>query len=126
MAACREETEARTTEKLQELRDRILELESDWVAVEILQKTKEISMDHGIGLYSRELLPESSDVGEGGQQAGCHLAAGKGHPGSGENCPGQSEAGAFQGKQCSGEELRATLATLKTRLEAEAAESLLQ
>ena len=80
MAACREETEARTTEKLQELRDRILELESDWVAVEILQKTKEISMDHGIGLYSRELLPESSDVGEGGQQAGCHPAAGKGHP----------------------------------------------
>ena len=36
VASCRKETEARTTENLQELRDRILEIESDWVAVEIL------------------------------------------------------------------------------------------
>ena len=67
VAACRKETEARTTENLQELRDRILEIESDWVAVEILLKTKEISLHQGIGPYRRELLPESSDVREGGQ-----------------------------------------------------------
>ena len=83
-------------------------------------------MHQGIGPYRCELLPESSDVREGGQQDGCHPAAGKGHPGTGDNCPGQSEAGAIQGKQCSGEELKATLATLKTRLEAEAAKSLLE
>jgi hypothetical protein len=29
LAACRKETEARTTENLQELRDRILEIEND-------------------------------------------------------------------------------------------------
>ena len=60
-------TEARTTENLQELRDRILEIESDWVAVEILLKTKEISLHQGIGPYRCELLPESSYVREGGQ-----------------------------------------------------------
>ena len=80
VAACREEANARTAENLQKLRDMILELESDRVAVEILLKTMEIGTDHGIGLCSRKLLPKSSDVGEGGQQAGRHPAAGKGHP----------------------------------------------
>ena len=80
VAACREEAEARTAENLQKLRDMILELESDWVAVEILLKTMKIGTDFGIGLCSRKLLPESSDVREGGQQAGRHPAAGKGHP----------------------------------------------
>ena len=126
MSVCRKETEARTAENRQGLRDSILEIESDWVAAEILLKSKEISMHQGISPYRCELLPESSNVRKGGQQAGCHPAAGKGHPGSGDNCPGQSEAGAIHGKQCSGEELKATLANLKTRLEAEAAESLLQ
>jgi hypothetical protein len=104
VAACRKETEARTIENLQELRNRILEIESDWVAVEILLKTKEISMHQGIGPYRCKLLPKLSDVREGGQLAGCHPAAGKGHPGTGDNCPGQSEAGATQGKQRTGEE----------------------
>ena len=40
VAACRKETEARTTENLQELRDKILESESEWMAAEILLKTK--------------------------------------------------------------------------------------
>ena len=39
MAACRKETEARTNENLQELRDKILEIESEWMAVDILLKT---------------------------------------------------------------------------------------
>jgi hypothetical protein len=67
VSACRKETEARTTENIQELRNRILEIESDWVAVEILLKTKEISLHQGIGPYRRELLPESSYVREEGQ-----------------------------------------------------------
>ena len=50
------------------------------MAMEILLKTMEVGTDHGIGLRSPKLLPESSDVGEGGQQAGRHPAAGKGHP----------------------------------------------
>ena len=54
VAACREEAEARTAENLQKLRNMILELESDWVALEILLKTKEIGTDHGIGLNSRK------------------------------------------------------------------------
>ena len=99
VAACREEANARTAENLQKLRDMILELESDRVAVEILLKTMEIGTDHGIGLCSRKLLPESSDVGEGGQQAGCSRQ----RTSCAENCPGLSEAGAIQGKQCSGE-----------------------
>jgi hypothetical protein len=101
VAACREEAEARTAENLHNLRDMILELESDWVAVEILLKTIKIGTDFGIGLCSCKLLPESSDVGEG-RSASWPPSCSRQRTSCAENCPGLSEAGAIQGKQCSG------------------------
>ena len=63
VAACREEAEAGTAENLQKLRDMILELESDWVALEILLKTMKIGMDFGIGLCSYSQSHQMSEKG---------------------------------------------------------------
>ena len=62
MAVCRKGTEASTTENLQELRDKTLEIEIEWVAVEILLKERKLAC-------SKALIPTGASYSQSHQMS---------------------------------------------------------